>query len=156
MLALTFEQHRAIDRCKEQLVTAAETLVESATDIRIGRDFGHSQLRNLIAVATETESPAVVLNFIRYQMGRDNYGNNWARTIGGDTLGERFIYQLDLEGGAVAGALAQVMQRAPGNADNSEMRQLIRIVLIRLFLGFASRYLKYLEFTARQAAGARR
>ena len=76
MSSLTLEQHRAIDRCKEQLVPAAEALLDEAQGIEIGRDFGHSQLRNLIAVAMETESPAVVANFIRYQVGRDTRGSN--------------------------------------------------------------------------------
>ncbi len=145
MASLTLEQHRAIDRCKEQLVPAAETLLDQAQDLAIGRDFGHSQLRNLIAVAMETESPAVVSNYIRYQVGRDNRGSNWGKSIGDKTLGQRFIDQLDHAGGAVATALDNV----PGVKEDPVLKQLARIALIRQFLGFASRHLKYLEFQRR-------
>ncbi len=138
-------QHRAIDRCKAQLVSAAEALLDETQGIEIGRDFGHSQLRNLIAVAMETESPAVVLNFIRYQIGRDPHHNNWGRAVGGETFGQRFINQLDLENGAVSQALGDIS----GIDDDSTLRQLARITLIRQFLGFASRHLKYLEFQRR-------
>ncbi len=145
MSSLTLEQHRAIDRCKEQLVPAAEALLDEARGIEIGRDFGHSQLRNLIAVASETEAPAVVMNFIRYQIGRDFRASNWGKSVGDKTLGERFIDQLDKAGGAVASALEEI----PGLAQDKERRQLARILLIRQFLGFASRHLKYLEFQRR-------
>ncbi len=145
MSSLTLEQHRAIDRCKEQLVPAAEALLDGARGIEIGRDFGHSQLRNLIAVATETEAPAVVMNFIRYQIGRDNRRSNWGKSVGDKTFGERFIDQLDKAEGAVAKALEDV----PGLDQDNVLKQLARILLIRQFLGFASRHLKYLEFQRR-------
>ncbi len=145
MSSLTLEQHRAIDHCKEQLVPAAEALLDEAQGIQIGKDFGHSQLRNLIAVAMETESPAVVSNFIRYQMGRDNRGNNWGKWIGDKALGERFIDQLDHADGAVAQALGKI----PGLEGDPAFSQLARIALIRQFLGFASRHLNYLEFQRR-------
>ncbi len=124
---------------------AAEALLDEARGIEIGRDFGHSQRRNLIAVAMETESPAVVSNFIRYQVGRDNRGSNWGKSIGTETLGQRFIDQLDHADGAIAAALGDV----PGLDQDPMLRQLARIALIRQFLGFASRHLKYLEFQRR-------
>ena len=145
MSSLTLDQHRAIDHCKEYLVPAAETLLKEANDIQIGRDFGHSQLRNLIAVATETEAPAVVINFIRYQIGRDTHGRNWGKHLGSQTFGDRFIDQLDRADGAVAKALKDV----PDLKEDKHGTQLARILLIRQFLGFASRYLKYLEFKRR-------
>ncbi len=145
MSSLTLEQHRAIDRCKEDLVPAAEALLDGAQGIEIGRDFGHSQLRNLIVVATETEAPAVVMNFIRYQIGRDFHGRNWGKRLGDKTFGERFIDQLDKAGGAVANAIEDL----PGLDQDKSLRQLARILLIRQFLGFASRHLKYLEFQRR-------
>lgn len=142
MSTLTLTQRRAIDRSKEALVRAAEELLDEArvTEIK-SKDFGHSQVRNLIAVATETESPAVVINFIRYQMGRDSKKNSWSNRggmEGGPTLGERFIDEF--EKGSVATALAGL-----GIEGDPLVRQLARIELIRQFLGFTSRYLKYLD-----------
>lgn len=146
MSTLTLTQRRAIDRSKEVLVRAAEALLDEArvTEIK-SNDFGHSQLRNLIAVATETESPAVVINFIRYQMGRDSTKKSWSNRAvveggseGGPRLGERFIHEF--EKGSVATALAGL-----GITGDPLAGQLARIELIRQFLGFTSRYLKYLD-----------
>jgi hypothetical protein len=137
--SLTTEQRRSIDLAKEQLVTAAEELLNEA-QVRPNRDFGHSQLRNLVAVASETESPAVVLSFIRYQMGRDDKGRNWSRRTGGRRLGEHFIFALNDDQGVVSQALKNI----PGR-ESPLINQLARMELIRYFLGFATRYMKYLE-----------
>lgn len=139
---LTIAQHRALDRAKEGLVRAAEKLLDDAAVTQISKNkLGDSQLRNLLAVANETESPAVVANFIRYQMGRDNKGTHWRHEAGGTTFGERFRHQLEDDGGAVQ----QALQAADlANLEGTE-RQLARIYLVRHFIGFASRYLKYLE-----------
>lgn len=151
MSSLSPVQRRAIDQAKEKLVVAAEQLLKDA-GVAPSRDFGHSQLRNLVAVATETESPAVVLNFIRYQMGRDDKQKNWAQGREGQRLGERFIAALNNDDGVVAQALNQsVFQGDP------LISQLARMELIRYFLGFATRYMKYLELQAGSArkGGAR-
>ncbi len=142
MTSLTLAQRRAIDRCKEQLVPAAETLLNEAGVIAIPKKrFGDSQLRNLIAVANETESPAVVMNFVRYQIGRDSREQNWRFESGGKTLGDRLIDDLSADAGAVRGALAKV----PGLDEDPLGKQLASMELIRQYLGFASRYLKYLD-----------
>lgn len=139
---LTANQHRAIDLAKEGLVQAAEKLLE---DVQVKdiprRNLGDSQLRNLMAVANETESPAVICNFLRYQVGRDPKGNNWGKNIYGQKLGDHFIQQLEGEQGAITRALKDAgLQDLEG-----VQRQLARMTLIRHFLGFASRYLKYLD-----------
>ena len=78
MTTLSLEQQRAIDHLKEVLVPAAERLLDDAGILDFPKkQFGGSQFRNLIAIATETSSPAVVLNFIRYQIGRDAGKKNW-------------------------------------------------------------------------------
>jgi hypothetical protein len=141
--SLTTEQRRSIDLAKEQLVGAAETLLDTA-ELRPDEDeFGHSQLRNLEKVAGETESPAVVLNFIRYQMGRDQKAKkNWARMTPAGQMGDLFISALNNdEGNAVSTALANV----PHLKEDPLAQQLARIMVIRYFLGFTTRYLKYLE-----------
>lgn len=140
MTSLTLEQMRAIDRLKEDLVPAAEKFLDEAGVTAIAKKhFGDSQLRNLIAVANETASPAVVMNFIRYQIGRDTKTKSWGRVEGDKTLGQRLID--DLEKGAVKDALGKV----PGTKDDQTVWQLAAMALIRQYLGFASRYLKYLD-----------
>ena len=146
MLSLTTEQRRCIDRAKEQLVGAAETLLRES-EVTPSKDFGHSQLRNLGAVAAETESPAVVLNFIRYQMGRDDKKRHWARGTEGNRIGDRFITALNSDKGVVTQSLKSVV----GVEGDALATQLARMELIRYFLGFATRYMKYLELQNRPA-----
>ncbi len=150
MPSLSIVQRRAIDRAKEILVGKAEALLDDNEVIRSGT-FGHSQLRNLLAVAAETESPAVVHNFIRYQMGRDKKDQKgWARGAEGSRLGDRFIAELSAEPGAAVGA---ALAAIPDLADQPLLRQLAHIELIRNFLGFAGRYLRYLELAVRATDG---
>ncbi len=140
MTTLSLEQQRAIDRLKESLVPAAEKFLDDSGIVNFPKKkFGDSQFRNLIAIANETSSPAVVLNFIRYQIGRDSGKNNWGRMHDGLNLGDRLL--ADLKDGTVKQALEEV----PGLKGNQTLRQLANIELIRQYLGFASRYLKYLD-----------
>lgn len=149
--SLTPTHRRAIDLAKEDLVTAAEGLLESA-QVRPSKDFGHSQLRNLVAVATETESPAVVLNFVRYQMGRDDKQKGWSRVTEGERLGDRFLAALGGDAGVVSLTLAKVK-----DWENDATRdQIARMELIRYFLGFATRYMKYLELRYPKPQGERK
>ncbi len=140
MSSLNISQLRAIDQSKELLVPAAEKLLDDARVVDLDRNaFGDSQLRNLTAVAMETESPAVVTNFIRYQMGRDPRGRNWANGTSGQRLGDRFIEEIQ------AGAIKDALGEVPNVKGNPQLEQLARIELVRHFLGFATRYLKYLD-----------
>lgn len=153
MRALKLAHRRTIDHSKESLVKAAEELLEEAKVVEIkSKDFGHSQLKNLIAVALETESPAVVTNFIRYQMGRDKggkdrIGKSWSNVPkdgDGKKLGQRFIDEID------SGAVQLALESMPSEVlQDRELKQLARIELIRHFLGFASRYLRFLDLQRR-------
>lgn len=138
MSALTLRQRQAIDRCKELLVPAAEKLLETANVKELDKnDFGERQLRQLIAIAKETESPAVVLNFILFQIGRDKQSTGWGYSANGEKLGMRMI------GALKSGVVQEALDKIPDL--DAETTQLARIELVRHFLGFASRYLKYLE-----------
>lgn len=139
-MSLTSAQKREIDLAKERLVPAAEDLLERAQVVNINRrDLGESQLRNLIAIANQTQSPAVVLNFIRYQMGRDTRGRNWSKQVGSERVGDLFLEALQ------GGAMGAILEGMAGLIENEEQKQLVRIELFRHFLGFASRYMKFLE-----------
>lgn len=154
MTTLTLEQRREIDLVKEQLVEAAEQLVTDAGIAGLDeKKFGHSQLRNVSAVASETESPAVVANFLRYQMGRDNRRENWAIEVAGGPkrIGDLFLDQLTGQDGAVAKALAKVS----GCPPDSTAEQLAKMEILRHFIGFTSRYVKFLDLQRKKPAGPR-
>jgi hypothetical protein len=153
---LTLEQRREIDLAKEELVTGAEQLVKDAGIASLDeKKFGHSQLRNVSAVASETESPAVVANFLRYQMGRDNRRENWAIEVavgnGSKRIGDLFLDQLIGKDGAIAKALAKVS----GCPACSTSEQLAKMEILRHFIGFTSRYVKFLDLQRKKPAGVR-
>lgn len=157
-MRLTFEQEQAVDRAKEQLVPAAEKLLNTACVVEINKnDLGESQLRNLIALANETESPAVVLNFLRYQMGRDTRGRGWSKTVAnGKTVGQLFLDEI--ESGVVYEQLEQIAGQSTAvekQKATAAEKQLVKMALIRNFLGFASRYMKFLDLerASRQRGG---
>ena len=135
---LTPAHRRALDLQKEGLVRAAEILLSEGEVTAIPKNkLGDSQLNNLLAIANETESPAVVTNFIRYQMGRDGQGRHWSRPgASGRKLGDLFIDAIE------TGAVHQAVEAV---GLTGVERQLAHIYLTRHFLGFVSRHLKYLE-----------
>lgn len=145
MISLTEDQKRVIDRSKEELVGAAERMLNQSAILKIKfKDLGDRQFNNLVAIALETESPAVVKNFIRYQVGRDagKEGKNrkgWSYpNAQGKNLGEQIIEEID------DGVIKKTLETIP-ELNSSEKKQLAQIELIRHFLGFTSRHLKYLN-----------
>lgn len=145
MSSLNLEQRRALDRAKERLVPAAEQLLDSGGVVRLKpKDFGQAQMRNLIAVALDTESPAVVANFIRYQIGRDARGKKSWASGRPRKLGELFLDEIESEGGVVRRILADLAGDSAVPFASDLSRQLARMELIRQFLGFVDRHLKYL------------
>ncbi|MGJ3250430.1 MAG: hypothetical protein ACFE0J_04750 [Elainellaceae cyanobacterium] len=97
-----------------------------------------SQFRNLVRVSDTTESPEVVKNFLRYQVGRDD---KWGR--GSGSLAERII--TDIDGNLKTRAQAITRDANGGNASE------IHIELIRRYLGYGARYLKYLNSLTEQS-----
>ncbi len=142
---LTLQQRQAIDLAKESLVLGAENLLNGLDRAGAPR-LSHSQVRNLIAIANETESPAVVTNFIRYQIGRAGKNDAWDKP-GVSSTGDQLIEEID--NGTVAQALNHVETAMEELRQSLDLRstQSARMALIRHYLGFVSRYLKYLEKT---------
>lgn len=95
-------------------------------------ELEESQFRNLVRVADSTESPAVIKNFLRYQVGRDE---KWGRGKG--SLAEQIISDIDGNLRLEAEAIAE-------KASSTDIK-LIWIELIRRYLGYGSRHLKYLK-----------
>jgi hypothetical protein len=66
------------------LIRGMSTLVDK-TQIADG-GMEKAQMKNLLGTALDTESVEVVLNYIRYQMGRDTRELNWRYQRFGDEL----------------------------------------------------------------------
>jgi hypothetical protein len=124
------------------LVEGADRLISDRSNKLEGLDM-NSQLRNVMAVANDAPHVAVVISFIRYQMGRAGApGKAWK----GTGLGEAVIKEIDGE----LHNLAQeaVRESSFGNADEVHTR------LTRLLLGFM--YRRYVYESDRLKAGGRK
>lgn len=118
---------RAIRQVEDDLVT----WIQDALDKTQYGDLEESQFRNLVRVSDTTDSAEVIKNFIRYQVGRDK---KWGR--GKESLAERLIQDIDGNIKKTAGIIAECSQ-----IDFKP----IWLELIRRYLGYGSRHLKYLR-----------
>jgi hypothetical protein len=105
--------------------------IQSALDNTKYGDLEESQFRNLVRVSDTTDSAEVIKNFIRYQVGRDK---KWGR--GKDSLAEKIVQDIDGNIKNAAKIIAECSQ-----ADFKP----IWLELIRRYLGYGSRHLKYLR-----------
>jgi len=132
-MSITTEQkvelqvQRAIRQSEDDLVI----WIQDALDNTKYGDLEESQFRNLVRVADTTDSAEVIKNFIRYQEGRDK---KWGR--GKESLAERLIQDIDGNIKKTAGIIAEGSQ-----IDFKP----IWLELIRRYLGYGSRHLKYLR-----------
>jgi hypothetical protein len=118
---------KAIRQSEDDLVT----WIQDALDNTKYGDLEESQFRNLVRVADTTDSAEAIKNFIRYQVGRDK---KWGR--GKESLAERLIQDIDGNIKKNAGIIAECSQ-----IDFKP----IWLELIRRYLGYGSRHLKYLR-----------
>lgn len=122
---------KGIRQAEDGLVTAIQT----ALDDRNSYDFDkleESQFRNLVRVAEATESVEVIKNFLRYQVGRDR---KWGR--GQNSLATKIIHDIEQK---IKNYAKNIAKEAKFDDFNS-----IWIELIRRYLGYGARHLKYLR-----------
>ena len=118
---------KAIRQTEDDLVI---WIVDALDKTRYG-DLEESQFRNLVRVADTTDSAEVIKNFIRYQVGRDR---KWGR--GEESLATRLIQDIEGNIKKAAGIIAECSQ--------TDFKP-IWLELIRRYLGYGSRHLKYLK-----------
>ena len=125
---------QALDRFSGDLVGLADRtmsedrvriLKRKETQLRLG------QLNNLLGVALETESPAVVINWVRYQMGRKETKGGW----GNSGLGEQVVSDIN----GLETSARQVAQQVYGNETPEAIRQ-AHIYLTRRYVGYLKRW----------------
>jgi len=125
-------------RVQAEIKKAEDDLVqwiENALDDRQSYgDLEESQFRNAVQVAASSSSPKVVQNFLRYQMGRDK---KWGR--GNHALASRIIKDIDDSLHAKARSIHKVVY----GMEQGDHLQDIWMQLIRRYLGYGSRHLKY-------------
>ncbi|WP_199245580.1 hypothetical protein [[Phormidium] sp. ETS-05] len=123
-------------KIQQQIRQAEDDLVKLIQDALDKKDsYGdleESQFRNLVRVASTTESVEVIKNFLLYQVGRDK---KWGR--GDDSLAQNIIKDIKTPIKEKAQAISQ--------ATSNEQFKRIWLELIRRYLGYGSRYLKYIK-----------
>ena len=124
---IELQVQKAIRQTEDDLVI---WIVDALDKTRYG-DLEESQFRNLVRVADTTESAEVIKNFIRYQVGRDK---KWGR--GEESLATRLIQDIEGNIKKAAGIIAECSQ--------TDFKP-IWLELIRRYLGYGSRHLKYLK-----------
>ena len=123
------EIQRGILQAEDDIVLAIQDALNKTTTYG---NLEESQFRNLVRVADSTESTEAIKNFLRYQTGRDN---KWGR--GKNSLAENIIKDID-------DLLKKKATNIATDANTVDIKS-IHIKLIRLYLGYGARHLKYLQ-----------
>jgi|ERR671932_48228 hypothetical protein len=118
---------KGIRQAEDDLVIAIQTALDDKSSYG---DLEESQFRNLVRVADTTDSAEVIKNFLLYQVGRDK---KWGR--GKHSLATKIINDIENQ-------LQEIAKRIAKEAQVSDSKA-IRIELIRRYLGYGARYLKY-------------
>lgn len=131
-----------VDREMNAIVSDSEALIKSLFQQK--HDMQRNQLSNLLATALETDSAAVVMDFVRYQMGRDSKGETWR--AGQPSFGKELLDQLKGLGQKAAGLVDTAIREygiEPTKRESEEER--IWMLLIRRFLGSLYRNFVYYD-----------
>jgi hypothetical protein len=115
-----------IENQLDTLIDSAEKLVDSTN---IVAELLPAQLRNLLNMASSTDSFKAVELFIQYQMGREREGKGWRHGGFGDQLIQE-LHKFD--------DLAEQIAKAT-EADKVK----VKMELVRLLIGYLTRYFSY-------------
>ena len=124
---------KGIRDAEDDLVIAIQDALNKTDYGKSGNDtLEESQFRNLVRVSDSTESIEVIKNFLRYQVGRDK---KWGR--GDKSLATRIINDID----GTIDSKAKKIAEGLGDAK----RKQVHLELVRRYLGYGARHLKYLR-----------
>ena len=120
---------RDIRNAEDEIVLAIQEALNNKSSYG---DLDGSQFRNLVRVSDSTESTEVIKNFLRYQVGRDA---KWGR--GDKSLATKIISDID-------GLIKTMALKIVANCEGGDMKA-IHLELVRRYLGYGARHLKYLR-----------
>ncbi len=130
----------AVDEAMNRLIPQAENLIKDL--FRYPHRMERHQFTNLVTTALETKSVAVVLDYVRYQIGRDSGGNAWR--IGQPSFGAQLLEQLEglrqTSGGLIDRAIRQYGIKPE---DEKAERERLWMLLVRRFVGSLHRHFVY-------------
>ncbi len=125
-------------KAKKEIEDKLDELVENSQNLidetRVSNSkLEKTQFRNLLDLASSSDSFKVMENFILYQMGRDTKGESWSKSSNEKSFGDSLIDKLK--------SLEEKAKEIAGKTKDDT--KAIHLELIRLYLGFASRYFTY-------------
>jgi hypothetical protein len=158
-LEIELKIQKGIRDAEDEIVKSVQTALNKLDSYG---DLEESQFRNLLNVATSTDSSEVVKNFLRYQTGR---GDKWGQ--GSESLAEVIITHIT----ALHSKAKTILQKAQEvakdkreiidekeapkpkeiSSDRSEeienqlKSKKIHMELVRRYLGYGSRHLVYIK-----------
>lgn len=118
-----------IRQSEDELVKAIQDALDNKASYG---DLEESQFRNLVRVSDSTESAEVIKNFLRYQVGRDA---KWGR--GEKSLATKIIRDID-------GLIKTMALNIVASCEGGDIKS-IHLELVRRYLGYGARHLKYLR-----------
>jgi hypothetical protein len=106
-----------------------------------GSGMDKNQIRNVLNVAEESRSLAVVTNFIRYQLGRRQTRDAWQK----NDFGLRVIEQIEAPKGIIAQQTEAVLKKAQERVEEipQDVAEGLRYDLMRYYLGYLNRAFIY-------------
>jgi hypothetical protein len=127
----------AVRRCMDDVVRQANADAMLLEGARMEKN----QIRNVLNVAAESRSLAVVTNFIRYQLGRSQTGPAWQHK----GFGLQVIEQIESSQGIVARQAERVLEQARERVGDipAEKADEVRYDLTRHYLGYLHRAFYY-------------
>jgi len=110
-----------------------------------GAGLEKNQIRNVLNVAEESHSLAVVTNFIRYQMGRSGTGPAWRHERDEKVFGLHIVEQIESPTGIVARQTDAVLNQVQEQVEDISQEAIneLRYDLMRYYLGYLHRAFYY-------------
>jgi len=131
-----------VDQAMNQLIPQADELIKKGLFSCSHHGMERHQFTNLVTTALETNSAAVVLDYVRYQIGRDSKGNTWR--VGKPGFGVQLLEQLERLKSTADGLIVQAIREygiEPPDQTNAENK--LWIQLVRRFVGSLHHHFVY-------------
>ncbi len=128
-LSKQLRRQQALENQAEELVGMADkAITPRMNQLRGRRGLKLAQFNNLLGMALETNSPAVVINWLGYQMGRRVPDTRLWQESG---LGEKVITDIQ--------SLETVARAIAGEGEKAAVRD-VHIQLARQYIGYLKRW----------------
>jgi len=118
----------------EELNEKKEYLIKEAEDFTnkyMHTGLTHNQINLILGIANEATSIKEVINFLRYQIARDEKSSNWKKK----NIGENLIKKLK-----------EIYEKPKSEGDlNEQQKNELGMEMVRYFLGYFSRESRYWE-----------